>query len=123
MKTIKWIFAAVLLCIAASGSAWADHGHGHSRVHFGVVIGPVWDPFYYRPYRYPYYDPYYSPYYPPVVVVQPQNPPVYVEQGDSTPGVSSATNYWYYCAASRSYYPYVKECSGGWQKVAPQPPQ
>ena len=32
------------------------------------------------------------------------------------------TSYWYYCAASRAYYPYVNECPGGWMKVLPQPP-
>ncbi len=28
---------------------------------------------------------------------------------------------WYYCAESKTYYPYVKECPGGWQRVTPQP--
>ena len=29
---------------------------------------------------------------------------------------------WYYCADSRSYYPYVRDCPGGWQRVPAQPP-
>ena len=27
------------------------------------------------------------------------------------------SHYWYYCPASRAYYPYVRECAGGWQRV------
>ena len=121
MKTIKWILALILLGVTSAGSAWADRGHWHSRSHvqLGVMIGPSWDPWYYRPYRYPYYE----PYYPPVVMVQPQSPPVYIEQGGGTIAESSRqTNYWYYCNASRTYYPYVNECPGGWQRVVPQPP-
>ncbi|OGA48131.1 MAG: hypothetical protein A3G25_21325 [Betaproteobacteria bacterium RIFCSPLOWO2_12_FULL_63_13] len=30
---------------------------------------------------------------------------------------------WYYCADSRSYYPYVRECPGGWQRVPATPPR
>jgi len=114
MKAIKLIFALLLLATAGIGTAWADH-HGH--VHFGVMIGPVWGPWYYPPPPY-----YYPPYYAPVVVQQPQ---VYVEQAPAPAAAppAPATNYWYYCAASKSYYPYVKTCPGGWQKVAPQPPQ
>ncbi len=29
-------------------------------------------------------------------------------------------SYWYYCADFKAYWPYVKECPGGWQKVVPQ---
>jgi len=29
---------------------------------------------------------------------------------------------WYYCADSKSYYPYVRECPAGWQRVPAQPP-
>ena len=29
---------------------------------------------------------------------------------------------WYYCADSRSYYPYARECPGGWQRIPAQPP-
>ncbi len=32
------------------------------------------------------------------------------------------SHYWYYCPDSRAYYPYVRECAGGWERVAPQPP-
>jgi hypothetical protein len=30
--------------------------------------------------------------------------------------------YWYYCKDPQGYYPYVKQCPGGWMKVVPIPP-
>ena len=116
MKTGR--FLILLLGLAASGSAFA---WGHGGVRFGFYVGvPIGAPYwYYPPYAYPY--PYY---YPPVVSVA--SPPVYVEQpggaAQPAPAPAPAQNYWYYCAASKAYYPYVKECAGGWQRVAPQPP-
>lgn len=124
MKSIKWIIALLALVAAASGSAWADrghrHGHGRGQVHFGVVIGPLWGPWWYPPPRY-YYSPSY-PYYPPVVVER-AAPTVYIEQpAPAAPAAPQAqTNYWYYCDAARGYYPYVRECPAGWQRVLPQP--
>ena len=75
-------------------------------------------------YGWPYYSPYYA--YPPAVVQVPSSPPVYIEQGGGQVAPAQApqsqSGYWYYCADSRAYYPYVKECPAGWQQVAPQPP-
>lgn len=120
MRTIQLLLALMLLTIAGGGSAWANdhgrhghgHGHGHGHLSLGIVIGPSWEPWHYRPYGYPY------PYYHPSVIVTRAPPPVYVEQAPA-----QQSNYWYYCNASRAYYPYVKECPGGWQQVVPQPPQ
>ena len=111
------IIGAILLGIAASGTALAQHGghrgyghagygragyrHGGVRLYLGV---PLYSPWYFPP---PYY-------YPPVVV---SSPPVYLERQAPAP----QTNYWYYCGESKTYYPYVKDCPGGWQRVAPQP--
>jgi hypothetical protein len=121
MKTITWRVAILLLAMIGSGAAWADH-RGGGRVHFGVVIGgPYWGPWGYPPPP-PYY--YYPPYYPPAVVVERQAP-VYVEQAPpaaAAPAPAPAPqNYWYYCTATKGYYPYVKECPSGWQRVLPQP--
>ena len=125
MNTIKLIIALVLLGAGGVGNAWADHG-GHVR--FGVTIGPYWGwPGYYPPpYSPPYYYPPY-PYYPPVVVQQ--QAPVYIEQQSApaappappAPVAAAPANYWYYCTAPKGYYPYVRECPGGWQRVLPQP--
>ena len=113
MKTITLVLALLfsLAGLAGAGNAWADRGH----VHLGVTIGPYWGPWYYPPLGYYPYTPYYAP-----VVVERPAPQVYVEQ-QPVVVAPTAANYWYYCAAARGYYPYVKECPGGWQKVSPQP--
>ena len=71
-----------------------------SRVFIGgvAVAAPLYS---YAPY-YPYSAPYYS------------YTPAY--------SVRAAPAYWYYCPAYQTYYPYVQECPGGWQAVAPQLP-
>jgi hypothetical protein len=119
MKSIGLILGLSMLGLLGAGSAWADRG-GHG--HFGVAIGPYWGPWYYPPAT--YYYPYSSPYYAPLVVER--QTPVYIEQQPApalAPApVATAPAYWYYCAKSKGYYPYVKDCPGGWQKVSPQPP-
>ena len=70
---------------------------------------------------YPYYPyPYYPAYYPAPVAV-PQQPTTYVEQPAPQAQQQAPTGYWYYCADPGAYYPYIKECPAGWQRVAPQP--
>ncbi len=100
---------------------------------------------YYAPYYGPYYAPYYAPYAPPVAAVP--GPPVYIERREIAPPAREATqtpgqaapaapqrstevqqpaeqqqHWWYYCWNPQGYYPYVRECPGGWQRVTPQPP-
>ncbi|MDR1163427.1 MAG: hypothetical protein LBM17_06295 [Candidatus Accumulibacter sp.] len=125
------------------------HHRSHSRVRVGVGIGlgvPMFSPFYhsYRPaYAYPYYSPYYYSSYPyyggyaPVVINR--APPVYIEKAtieaaavEAVPvdtvaarpvvrAQAAAETYWYYCAASKNYYPYVDKCPSGWRKVPSRP--
>lgn len=109
-KLTKSTLAAALLLAGAlvSGPALAWH---HGGAHVGVFIGgPVWYPYPY--YAYPY------PYYPPTVVVREVPPTTYIEQ--SSPDTMQQQGYWYYCVDSKAYYPYVKDCPAGWQKVVPQ---
>jgi hypothetical protein len=61
-----------------------------------IVVGAPW-------YPYGYYAAPPTVVQPPAVTVEPQQ------------------NYWYYCQEPQGYYPYVKECPGGWMKVVPQP--
>jgi hypothetical protein len=98
------------------GSHFSGRHFGAPRVNLGIVVGAPFG--YYPP---PYY--YYPQYYPPIVTA-PSLPPVYIEQGSSGPAPApfQGEGYWYYCAESQAYYPYVKECAEGWQHVAPQPP-
>jgi hypothetical protein len=105
--------AALVLGAVASSTAFA-HGRGgvHLGFHFGAPL--FWgSPYWYGP------PPYYY-YYPPTVMV-PASPPVYVERSDAAPE-PSAQEWWYYCDTSRGYYPYVKTCPSGWQRVPPAPP-
>jgi hypothetical protein len=100
--------------------AKVHRGHFHkSRVVVGIGVGlPIyWGPWWvYPPPRVYYYPP---PYYYPGAVGVPYSSPEYIERGDEQ---AAPSQWWYYCADSRTYYPYVKECPGGWQRVAPQPP-
>ena len=111
--------AAIALLLAVAGvfaSSPAD-AHGRARVSVGVGFGyPFWGP-YWGPWYPPYaYHPYY---YPPPVVVR-SEPVTYIEQ-DGAPAADPGS-WWYYCAPAKGYYPYVKECPTGWQRVAPTPP-
>jgi len=106
MKARKFLPALLALLVIGMGSALA---HG-MRGNVGIYVGPYWSPWYYPP---PYY------YQPRVVVVPPAVPPVYIEQNEAP--AESAQQYWYYCRSGKGYYPYVKECPDGWQKVLPQP--
>jgi hypothetical protein len=94
---------AFLLALLASEAAFAG-----GSVAIGIGFGfPLWYPA-------PYY--YYPHYYPPAVVVS--RPVTYIERRESAP---ASTDWWYYCVQSKAYYPYVKTCPGGWQKVSPTP--
>lgn len=109
LRLLSMVLLAALMALVGE-SAWA-HG-SRTRVGVGFYVGgPVWGPMWYPP---PYYYP------PQVVVVPPSVPPVYIEQ-NVAPAETTARHYWYYCASSKGYYPYVKECPEGWQKVLPQP--
>lgn len=109
MKWMKTALALSVVLLSATMSAPAlAHHRGH--FHFGVVVGGPFYPWWYHPY-----------YYPPVVTV-PAAPTTYVEQGapEAAPA-AQPQGYWYYCDESKTYYPYVKECAGGWRRVTPQP--
>lgn len=133
MRTLRFSLVmalAVLMSISAAshseggrsgGSHWSGgRGGGHHDGHrcsFGVVIGnPYWGAPWYSPWYYPYY-----PYAPLVSVPSEPQEQEYIERSQdnysSRPG-----GVWYYCAESKAYYPYVRECPDGWQTVPAQPP-
>jgi hypothetical protein len=90
------------------------HGWGWGGVGLGIALGSLYWPGYYGyPYPYAYPAPAYS---------YPAPPAGYIEQG--TPQAApQPQGDWYYCADSKSYYPYVRECPGGWQRVPSIPPR
>jgi hypothetical protein len=121
--------AAILVGVLAVTPADARGGRG--RVGVGVYIGgPVWGPawyprpYYYYPFAYGYpYPAYTYPYgYP---YPAPASPPVYIERDEAAPAPApqsqSQSQNWYYCPGAKAYYPYVRECPGGWQQVPAQP--
>jgi hypothetical protein len=77
------------------------HGDHLGRAGWWWVVEGEW--YFYPAPIYPYPDPYVPP---GVVVAAPPAPPAPVQ-------------YWYYCASSQTYYPYVSACSEGWTPVVP----
>ena len=121
----------VLGCLASSPAVAERHGHEHGEHgHWGVgvVIGPSWGqgwgPGWGPGWGYgPAYGGYYAPYYPPAVVTVPApQPPVYVERDDNGVQNGNSEYYWYHCDKPDGYYPYIKRCPSGWQRVVPQAP-
>lgn len=117
MKSFKLTIFAVVASLIGAALASPAYAHGpRARAHIGLHFGiPLAWPFLGYPYPYSY------PPYPSQVVVVPSGPTTYIEQSrvETTP---MTTGFWYYCAGAGAYYPYVRECPAGWQRVAPQPP-
>ena len=139
------VFGAV-----ASSSAMAQrggrgggysHGSGHGGgVGLGLALGAalVGLAYYSRPaYSYPAYSypgpayayPGHAYTYPGPAYAYP-GPAVapsagYVEQNvpQAAPAPAQPQGDWYYCADSNAYYPYVRECAEGWQRVPSTPPR
>jgi len=108
VNRLKALIAVSVL--ATAGVAASAHAGGHVGIWFGA-------PLYYPVAPVPYY--YYPP--PPVVAV-PTAPTTYVEQGQAEAAPAQSGGSWYFCEGARAYYPYVKECPGGWREVPAQPP-
>ena len=112
MKSVKSLATFLLLIgsLFAMATVFAQgyhHYHNHG-FHSSVIIGgPIFWP---------------GPVYPPLVVGPPSQV-VYVEQGAPQAGENPGDpQWWYYCANTQTYYPYVKQCASPWQRVTPQPP-
>jgi hypothetical protein len=120
MKTLARIIIATLVVLLMGSmpgsSAFARGGHGGHGPHVGIGLwlGPGWWPGWWGPYYYPSYYPYYQE--PPVVIQQ--QPEVNVQPAPQ----AEQPTYWYFCKDPQGYYPYVKQCPGGWMKVVPTPP-
>jgi hypothetical protein len=89
--------------------------HGWHGGHYGwwYINAGVWTVYPYYPYYgYPYGYPYYG--YPAPYGYAPPEPAAY--NGNLAPQQQT----WYWCDASRGYYPTVQTCPGGWRPVTPQ---
>jgi hypothetical protein len=87
------------------GGRWIHDRHG-GRWGWWWVVGGVW-----YSYPSPVY-PYPNPYEPP--------PSVVVTPSAAAPPPPTPQN-WYYCDASKGYYPYVPTCASGWRSVPATP--
>jgi len=110
---------------ASTAVGWGHGGHCCSSsvgIYFGSGFAYGYPyPYYAYPYPYPYSYPY--PYYPGYYSYS--SPTQYVEQGQTNEGgggVVPQAAYWYHCGKPNGYYPYVKTCPSGWQRVPAQPP-
>lgn len=116
---------------AERGRSIRHHSHApRLGVHIGVPL--YWNvpwPYYGYAVPYPAYPPYYPypPYYAyPPVPRERADPPVYIEREDrhdegETDERAAGQGYWYYCDRPAGYYPDVRQCPGGWERVAPRP--
>jgi hypothetical protein len=97
---------------------WAT-GHWYQGRHDGRlgwwwVVGTAINSAIWYAYSAPVY-PYPDPYVPPALVVAP------VPAAPPPLQAAPATAYWYYCASSKQYYPYVAACPEGWKAVPAAP--
>jgi hypothetical protein len=121
MRAIK----SVILLLFLLGPATASVAHAQHGFYHGPRVGVFVDPW---PFFYPYYPyAYYPGYYPQQVVVAQAAPTTYVEQGTPVPAAAAQprnvpSNDWYYCRKPEGYYPYVRTCTDGWERVPAQPP-
>ena len=103
-----------------SDDDWNSWRHGHwVRGHDGDELGWWWvvaGLWFFYPHQvanpYPYVQPSTT------VVVNPSA----AQSPNSAATTSTPAQYWYYCRASKAYYPYVKSCAGKWEKVPSTPP-
>ncbi len=117
----KLLFGLVLaLSLLGSKVAFADDWRRwHEPRHHHSYRAPV----------YPYPAPYVSEVLVAPTVVQPapvvvQPPVVPVPVAPSAPVIQQQNlpPVWYYCEASKTYYPYVSKCAGEWKQVPAVPP-
>ncbi len=127
------VAVAVTVILVSAGTVIAGGGHWHRGGHwhggwgwgwpyygFGFATGPFLSyPYYYYPY-YQYYS--YYPYYPyyPYTYAPTYRPSQRVIVRDRKPAMDT---WYYYCRKSDAYYPYVRRCPDGWEKLPAVPPQ
>ncbi len=102
------LFAAPAPSAPAATYRWSGFHHHPSFFVGGTFFSPWW------PYGYYYYPP--PPYYyGPDFQAHYEMPTVYVEKFEGTPSAETVDDI--YCPAASAYYPDVKECPTGWQRI------
>lgn len=133
MIILAGVLAATPALAQRSHGPYGGHGgsHGHAQVWgpLGFLLGTAVLYSALQP-RTVYYEPVYvpPPYIPPTTI--------YLEQAPLPPNVSAPPplaasgpvqeirtgQWWYFCKKPADYYPYIRECPTGWEKVSPTPP-
>ncbi len=131
---MKKLLLITLLAILSTSSAYAEGGRGHGWGRGGgwgggwgwrggwiapALIGGAIA--YDLTYPYPVYASSYPVYEQPYTIYT-QPAPVYVQPAPGPTANAAPAQYWYFCAASNAYYPYVSSCPNGWQAVPMTPP-
>jgi hypothetical protein len=98
------------------GGNW-HHGWHDGRLGWWWGVNGLWYGYPHAVYPYPHYVS-------PVVIQTAPQPAVAVQPqtAGAPPPAAPATQNWYYCEESTSYYPYANTCPGGW-KTVPATPQ
>ncbi len=134
MKNIIVLFLGVAVLIFAAQTFARDghgnsgyhgysrhggYGYGHGYGHGGHHSGRSYFDFHVGvPLIWPRVDYYRAP-YPVTQVVIERQPQVYVQR-EVAAAAPAASNFWYYCPDSRTYYPYAQSCTSAWLQVVPQ---
>lgn len=114
---------------SAGGRHHRHHGHHHGGYRgssYGFYFGAAYPYWGYRtyvppPHYYGYYPPY-GYYDGPRYIAAPSQPAVYIERNEVVSAADDGAAYWYYCRDAEAYFPYVKQCPGGWERQVPQSP-
>ncbi|MFZ6658224.1 hypothetical protein [Undibacterium sp. TJN19] len=149
MKIVNtFLLTSLLLAVSYTASAGPVH-LSHPRVSVGISINPYplhygygrhysYGPRYYYPYAYSvgYYPElivapavtYVSSVSPPTTTIYSDYPETrYVNEttvsqpGVVRPGTSASATDWLYCHQPDGFYPAIKSCPGGWQRVPATP--
>jgi outer membrane protein OmpA-like peptidoglycan-associated protein len=123
-KVLFLVIAVAVMAVLISagtvtaGGGWHGGGHWHGGWGWGwpyYGLGFATGAFLSYPYSYYPYYPYYSyyPYYP-YAYAQTYSPSPRVIVRERKPAMDT---WYYYCRKSNAYYPYVRRCPGGWEKV------
>jgi len=136
IKTSLLLIATATSLAAMPAQADRGGGHGHYWGPFGFLLGtailysaiqprtiyttpqviyapPVYAPVPVQPY---YVE---QTYISPPVTALPLPPPT---MGQYQPQEIAGGQWWYFCRKPAGYYPFIRECPSGWEKVSPTPP-
>jgi len=133
LRKAALVVTVSVLALTSSGLAQARGGHwgwGGFGWGFGIAAAALTFPFWAAR---PYYNPYYGhAYYPSYGYAPnygyagygygPSAPAQYVERAQlEQRAVPQQSPSYFFCQSTNSYYPYARQCPGGWQRIPASP--